>query len=792
MRITCFTEILLAALVLSPPARIGAAPTPVVRSVPTSPSYFIDEPRLKFITTAEGVYRVTYEQLAPYLSKMGDPRNWSLWCAGRQVPMLVFGEQDGRFGRGDYIEWFAPRLQTPYNRVTHGSFDADTRVTVRDAYTTQGVYYLRFARGSAAQARPLRLRDVATTVPIKRRFWKSRTFRRFKHFEKDLIRRNFKPDKGAEYTDAKFWDHFSWSARPFRHYFLDLVGLDPNSDEPCSLTIKLWGMNHPRSPREHQARIGINKVIVGEARWPGVRQFYFTTTTLPAKIFKEWGTEFSLEAVARSSPDLPDVMLLDWIEVVYPSVYRADRDLLDFVGPPLPEDISPPYKGWLNPLALETFKHEPIWALDVTAGERRRLPLLRKWRLRRQNYYNACLPIAKTGHRYIAYTPASLRTPSAVRWVEPDRLLSRKQGADYLIITHEKFLPEAQRLAKHRARLGLHPFVVTTDEIADSFHHGFANIVAIKQFIRYAYYHWKPRPRFVLLVGDASWDDLGIEGSEFANYLPTYYYESPRMGFYASDNWFVCVDGDDEYPDMAIGRLPVRLLEQARAYVDKVIEYDTNPAPGDWRRSALLISSYSSYSHRSLDDLAKKVLQGLSVERCYTTARLLRSRALTTTVTKQFDRGHLVVVFAGHGGSFVWQVGGNVGGSQAPDLFSPRNVEQLTNRGKYPLVLALTCYTNSFDNPLKQTIGESLILAPKRGAVGVISASWRGTLQNEFPLASAILKELRENPRLTVGEALVAAKRAVHRSENTHGVCLLGDPALRIYFDSRPNNLPSR
>ena len=140
----------------------------------------------------------------------------------------------------------------------------------------------------------------------------------------------------------------------------------------------------------------------------------------------------------------------------------------------------------------------------------------------------------------------------------------------------------------------------------------------------------------------------------------------------------------------------------------------------------------------------------------------------------------------------VIEVGGNVGGSQAPDLFSPRNVEQLTNRGKYPLVLALTCYTNSFDNPLKQTIGESLILAPKRGAVGVISASWRGTLQNEFPLASAILKELRENPRLTVGEALVAAKRAVHRSENTHGVCLLGDPALRIYFDSRPNNLPSR
>jgi hypothetical protein len=183
-------------------------------------------------------------------------------------------------------------------------------------------------------------------------------------------------------------------------------------------------------------------------------------------------------------------------------------------------------------------------------------------------------------------------------------------------------------------------------------------------------------------------------------------------------------------------------------------------------------------------------LKNFKSVKCYVPANLVTSDVYATTVTRQFDPGHVVTVFAGHGGSFVWQVGPNVGRGQAPDLFSPRHVAQLTNQGKYPLVLALTCYTNSFDNPMMQTIGESLILEPQKGAIGVISSTWRGALENEFPLASNLLGRLQENPKLTVGEALMAAKRALQNSEDTHGVCLLGDPALRIYFDSRANNLP--
>jgi hypothetical protein len=511
-----------------------------------------------------------------------------------------------------------------------------------------------------------------------------------------------------------------------------------------------------------------------------VREHYFTTSTLPAKMFNEWANEFMFRAVERNAPDHPDMMLLDWIEIEYPSYYRAENDWLEFTGPPLIKDLPGPYKGWLNPLTLETFRSVPVWVLDLTTGRRQVLPIGRHWKLKERDYYNAFLPVANPGDRYVAYAPRALHKPASIKWTPADRLRASRIGAEYLVITHEKFLAEARRLADHRRKNGLRSEVVTTDEIANAFNKGFSNQVGIRNFIRYAYWNWKPGPRFVLLVGDATWDDKGLTGSEFANYLPTHYYGSDALGYYASDNWFAQMDDADDFPDVAIGRLPARSVADARAYVDKVIEQETAPTSGPWRNSALLLTSYNRQSQLLMDRLASSTLQGMRLKKSYTTPQQLARPDLPSTVTRQFGEGHAVVVFAGHGGSFVWQVGGNTGGTAALALFSPANVKKLGNKGKYPLVLALTCYTNSFDNPMQQTIGESLVLEPNRGAIAVVSASWRGALENEFPLAAVLLRRLREGSEKTIGEALMAAKREDMRPENVNCVCLLGDPAATV------------
>ena len=50
------------------------------------------------------------------------------------------------------------------------------------------------------------------------------------------------------------------------------------------------------------------------------------------------------------------------------------------------------------------------------------------------------------------------------------------------------------------------------------------------------------------------------------------------------------VAGDDELPDMAIGRLTVQTAAAADIVVDKLIAYDRMPEPGPWQSRVLVVA----------------------------------------------------------------------------------------------------------------------------------------------------------------------------------------------------------
>src|SRR5690606_21641439 len=83
---------------------------------------------------------------------------------------------------------------------------------------------------------------------------------------------------------------------------------------------------------------------------------------------------------------------------------------------------------------------------------------------------------------------------------------------DYLIITHQNLLNEANRLAQfHKNNNNLNVKVVPVHLIYEEFSSGKQDIVAIRNFIRYVYQNASNpanRLRFVNLFGDASYDYL--------------------------------------------------------------------------------------------------------------------------------------------------------------------------------------------------------------------------------------------------------------------------------------------
>ncbi|MCX8014800.1 MAG: C25 family cysteine peptidase, partial [candidate division WOR-3 bacterium] len=75
----------------------------------------------------------------------------------------------------------------------------------------------------------------------------------------------------------------------------------------------------------------------------------------------------------------------------------------------------------------------------------------------------------------------------------------------------------------------------------------------IRNYIRQAYLTWTPKIEYVLLVG--------VGGSSSSNYIPA----APSYATYG-DHLYSCVDGNDLYPDLFVGRLPAATTSESVSY----------------------------------------------------------------------------------------------------------------------------------------------------------------------------------------------------------------------------------
>jgi hypothetical protein len=139
------------------------------------------------------------------------------------------------------------------------------------------------------------------------------------------------------------------------------------------------------------------------------------------------------------------------------------------------------------------------------------------------------------------------------------------------------------------------------------------------------------------------------------------------------------------------------------------------------------------------------------------------------SLRQDLDAGNLLVHFLGHGGQYIWRVG------PIGDLFSLDDVSALKNVGRYPMVLAMTCFSAPFDHPTEDSIGERFLRESDKGAVAVFAASWSNWPD---PAHSKSLVEALLKPGTSIGDAIVSVKRQTKDSILIEMYNLLGDPAV--------------
>jgi len=336
-------------------------------------------------------------------------------------------------------------------------------------------------------------------------------------------------------------------------------------------------------------------------------------------------------------------------------------------------------------------------------------------------------------------------------------------------------LEAIEPLAEFHRRQGLSVSVVDVEDIYNEFNHGIVSPFAIRDFIRYVSLNRaEPGLRYVLLVGDASWDVRSAAGRQ-RNLVPSMQVQAYDE-LAASDNGFVSIRGGDWLPDLAIGRIPAVDSAELTAVVRKLLAYAHTPA-GPWRQRAALVSDMNIGFQAISDKLAADLIeQGLTVETIYPDAVADSAHQDQQDLVNAFNQGQLLVHFLGHGGRFVWRTG-PLDYHNSSDLFSLPDLERLKNPERLPLVLSMTCSTGPFDHPEAGSIAEAFLMLPKGGAAGVLAASWRVPASRSF--SALLLQELMQ-PGQSIGQAILRAKQKEPRRALVESYNFFGDPALRL------------
>lgn len=397
---------------------------------------------------------------------------------------------------------------------------------------------------------------------------------------------------------------------------------------------------------------------------------------------------------------------------------------------------------------------------------------------------------------FIAFDGSSFLKPEFEGKVANQDLHALK-SPDMIIVTHPMLRKQADRLAKLHNKLGeISVKVVSLPDIYNEFSSGHADITAIRDFMKMLYDRGQTdgtAPRYLLLFGGASYDykDRILNN---VNLVPTYesYNSIKATVSFLTDDYFAILDdgeGGGELVsgllDIAVGRIPVRTLEQAADVVNKIEAYLTNnpETHGDWRNNMLVIADDEDRNAHlmqaeSLCDTIEKNNPLYNINKVYFDAFVQNSTPgggrfpdVNREITSHVDKGALITNYIGHGGEMGWA---------DERVLEIVDILAWNNFNRMGLFFTATCEFSRFDNPQHTSAGELVFLNPEGGAVAMITTTrlaYSSTNQNlNESFIDTVFRKTGGIPRM--GDILKHTKNDNKVSANLRHLTLFGDPAL--------------
>jgi len=349
-----------------------------------------------------------------------------------------------------------------------------------------------------------------------------------------------------------------------------------------------------------------------------------------------------------------------------------------------------------------------------------------------------------------------------------------KEGStdpNYLIVAHSAYAAAADTLAKWKAQMGYNVEVIID---------GSWDAAKVKESIHSRYQAYTPKPDYFVIIGDHT-GDYAVPGEE--------YYEPKNEDLYATDLYYACMDGgDDYYPDMAHGRISVSSPAQAMTVVRKIVNYERNPVTNaSFYENGLNCAQFQDvaddeapdgYAARRFCHTSENIRDYLKDDQDYTVERIYYTDGANTPTNFNngyYSNGEAIPTEMLRANNFDWNGGaaeilssinagkfyvfhrdhgysGGIGWAH-PRFLSENtygyasNVNQLSNGSLLPVVFSINCHTGEFK--LDQCFAEEFLRHDNGGAVGVVAAACYSYSGYNDGFATGMVDAMWSNPGLT-------------------------------------------
>jgi hypothetical protein len=418
---------------------------------------------------------------------------------------------------------------------------------------------------------------------------------------------------------------------------------------------------------------------------------------------------------------------------------------------------------------------------------------------------------------FVAHAGVGYLTPTFIGVVQNQDLHGLDQY-QMVILTHPDFESQASTLADfHRNHDTLSVLVVHPEQIYNEFSSGAQDPTAIRSFMKMFYDRalGNPdrRPRFLLIFGDGSYDNLD-RVKDNTNFVVTYQtWSSLNPGSsWMTDDYYAFLDDTESggyggAMDIAVGRLPVSTVEQANNALDKIIRYESSQDLAsvsascngfssdisnfaDWRNVLCFVADDNDkmgenflYETENITRRLDTVFPVYNIEKIYfdaytqvSTPGGQRYPDVNDAIIKRVQRGALIVNYIGHGGETGWAHEAVLGVS---------DINAWDNKNNLPLFVTATCEFSRLDDPARTSAGEYVFLNPNGGGIALFTTTRLAYTSSNAELNSRFYNYVLGNntgayPYL--GDAVKNAKNSYGCLSSIANFLLIGDPALKLAY----------